>query len=513
MRLGACALLAAIGALMLAAGGLSVADEPADQRERAVMLEIEGAIGPATGDYLGRNIEQAGTEEDVRLVIIRMDTPGGLVKTTRDIVQAIRSSAVPVAVWVAPEGAQATSAGTFILMSSHLAAMAPATNVGSATPIALGGDGPSLPEPEQPEEDQPQEDEGDGGDAEAEDGSGDSESSDGGESEDEGSEETASNGDDSADEGSDTEGAPPPDELGAGEKKALNDAVAWIRSLAEETDRNADWAESAVRDAANLTANQAIERNVAEVIARDADELLEVADGREVTVNGETITLETSDLRVERRDPDWRSELLSVITNPTVAYLLLMIGIYGLLLEGYSPGSLVPGTIGAICLLLALYALQVLPVNYVGLLLLILGMILIVAEAFAPSFGVLGIGGIAAMVIGSIVLMDTDVPGFQIAVELIGAIGMAAGVITAALVYMATSAWRRPAVSGPEEADEATGHAVTRVTDDYGQIMMLGERWTARSDQTIEPGTPVRVMRRDGLIVHVEPHSQGKEEK
>lgn len=499
-RLWCWGILLAVGTGLLALGGVSLADESADERERAVLLEIDGAIGPATTDYLARNIERAGEEEDVRLVIIRMDTPGGLVAATRDIVQAIRGSAVPVAVWVAPEGAQATSAGTFILMSAHVAAMAPATNVGSATPVALGGDGPQVPEQDEidePEEEQREEAEEAAEDAEAADESADAADESGG-------------GGESGEQGED---APDPADLSPGEKKALNDAVAWIRSLAEQTGRNADWAERAVRDAANLTARDAVEQNVADFIAGDLDEVLELADGREVTVGRDTVTLTTKDLRVERREPDWRSELLSVITNPTVAYLLLMIGIYGLLLEGYSPGALLPGTIGAICLLLALYALQVLPVNYVGLLLLILGMILIVAEAFAPSFGVLGIGGIVAMVIGSIVLMDTDVPGFQIAIELIGAIALAGALVTAGLVYLAASAWRRPVVSGSEQVDGARGEVIMPVDANGGQIMLLGERWSARSEQPLEPGTAVRVVRRDGLIAHVKPVSDETNEE
>jgi len=515
LRLWLCGLLLAAGGALLALAGISAADTgggaegAADEaaatsggaegaRERAILLEIDGAIGPATTDYLTRNIERVGEEDDVRLVIIRMDTPGGLVAATRDIVQAIREAPVPVAVWVAPEGAQATSAGTFILLSSHVAVMAPATNVGAATPIALGGEGPTPPGDV---------DESDEGDANGETG-GDESSSDA--AEEAGGEEAGDQAEESAGE---EEGAPDTDELSAGERKALNDAVAWIRSLAEETGRNADWAERAVREAASLTAREAIDQNVADFIAGDAAELLDKADGLEVRVGSDTITLETRDLRVERREPDWRSELLSVITNPTVAYLLLMIGIYGLLLEGYSPGSLLPGTIGAISLLLALYALQVLPVNYAGLLLLILGIILIVAEAFAPSFGVLGLGGIVAMVIGSIVLMDTDVPGFQIAIELITAIALASSVILAAIVYMAGSAWRRPVVSGAEQVSEARGEALMPVDAERGQIMLLGERWTARSEQPIEPGTPVRVVRRDGLIVHVEPESGSTKEE
>ncbi len=508
IRLWCWGTLLALGTAILALGGISVADEAdveaQDTRDRAILLEIDGAIGPATRDYLQRNIDRAGDEENTRFIIIQMNTPGGLVTSTRDIVRGIRGSQVPVAVYVAPEGAQATSAGTFILYAAHVAAMAPATNVGSATPVALGGDGPSVPTPEEDPEEEEREEEaegnGEGGDAE---GASVETNGDGGEG--------AADNDEIVDDPEDYE-APAEDELTPGERKALNDAVAWIRSLAEETGRNADWAEKAVREAANLSARSAVEENVANFVAQDVQEVLELADGLEVRVGRDMITLETKDLRVERRDPDWRSELLSVITNPTVAYLLLMIGIYGLLLEGYSPGALLPGTIGAICLLLALYALQVLPVNYVGLLLLILGMILIVAEAFAPSFGVLGIGGIVSMVIGSIVLMDTDVPGFQIAIELIAAIALAGALVTAALVYVAASAWRRPVVSGAEEVSVSTGEAIMPITESQGQIMMLGERWSARSDKTIEPGTRVRVIKRDGLIVHVEPDFSGDKE-
>lgn len=465
--------LIALGALLFS---LAPPAQDADgDRNKAVLLEINGAIGPATTDYLRRNIERAGEETNVGLVVIRMDTPGGLVAATRDIIRAIRGSTVPVAVWVAPEGAQATSAGTFILYAGHLAVMAPATNVGAATPIALGGPGTPSPEPEREAPD-----EENGNDQESE-----------------------------RDE--DEEERERTDEFTAGERKAINDAVAWIRSLAEETGRNADWAEKAVRDADSISSRTAVETNVADFIAGNLQDLLDQADGREVRIAGEMVTLATADLIVDRREPDWRSNLLSVITNPTVAYLLLMIGIYGLLLEGYSPGSLVPGTVGAVALLLALYALQVLPVNYAGLLLIILGILLIVAEAFAPSFGILGLGGIVAMIIGSIILMDTDVPGFTIAIELIAAMALASAIVLAALVYLASSAWRRPVVSGAEEVGGATGRALEPVSPDGGTIMMLGERWRARSDEPIPPGTAVRVIRRDGLTVHVEPDNSKEE--
>lgn len=451
------------------------AEEGGKSAGTAVLLDIDGAIGPATTDYLTRALETA-EERAAEVVILRMDTPGGLTAATRDIVQAIRNSTVPVVVWVAPEGAQAASAGTYILYASHIAAMAPATNVGAATPVSLGGDRPGPKAPGQPQEEPEGDGEGDG------------------ESADEGGEQKAEE--------------PEPAPGDAKSRKALNDAAAWIRSLAQETGRNAEWAERAVREAVSLTANEAVEQNVAELIATDLDELLAAIDGRSVKTVAGAVTLATAGARVERIEPDWRSELLAVITNPTVAYLLLMIGIYGLLLEGYNPGSLVPGTVGAICLLLALYALQVLPVNYAGLLLIVLGIILMVSEAFMPSFGVLGIGGLVALVVGSIILFDTETPGFGIALEVITGMALIAGGIMALLIWLAVRAWRNPVVSGDQAILGAHGEALEPIDPGSGTVHLMGERWQARSESPLEPGTKVRVTRRDGLVLRVEPESK-----
>lgn len=473
-------ILALLGILLFVMGAAAPQDGAAqtDSTGRALLLEVDGPIGPATTDYLGRSFERAANENRP-IVIVRLDTPGGLVTSTRDIVQAIRTSSVPVAIWVAPQGAQAASAGTFILYASHVAAMAPATNVGAATPISMGGGMPGG---------SPQRDGGNGdGDQGGEEPSGSGAEGEGGESgqQDEGPAQDAGGTD-------------------AAKQKAINDAAAWIRSLAQQTGRNAEWAERAVREAVSLTAQDAVEQNVADFVAGSVTEVLEKAHGRTIEVAGRDVTLQTQGLAVDRQEPDWRSEFLAVITNPTVAYLLLMIGIYGLLLEGYSPGSLVPGTIGGISLLLGLYALQLLPINYAGLLLIGLGIALMISEAFAPSFGILGIGGVVAMVIGSIILMDTEVPGFSIDTGAIAGMAAFTSAIMAALIWVAVRAWRRPVVSGAEEIMGAEGYAVQDVDAQQGLVFLLGERWTARSERPIAEGERVRVVARNGLVLTVE---------
>lgn len=451
------------GVMLLLAGVLlafgAVADSDENDTAPAILLEVAGPIGPATTHYLMTALD-AAAEAGAPIVILRLDTPGGLMAATRDIVQAIRSSPVPVATWVAPEGARAASAGTYILYASHVAAMAPATNIGAATPVTIGGLGA------QP--DSPIDNKGDG----------------------------------TSDEPELADGA-----MNAHKRKAINDAAAWIRALAQATDRNANWAEKAVRQAASLTARRAVEKDVADFMASSIEELLAKADGCTIEVKGRSITLDTLGLAVKRRAPDWRSELLAVITNPTVAYLLLMIGIYGLLFEGLNPGALVPGTIGAIALLLALYAFQVLPVNYAGLLLIALGIVLIVSEAFVPSFGALGIGGVIAMMIGSIILMDTDVPGFTIDMTAIAAMALLASGVMFAIAAFAARAWRIPVTSGGKEFIGARGEAIDAVDSEHGRILLMGENWQARSKHLIPAGSAVRVIERSGLIVRVEPES------
>jgi membrane-bound serine protease (ClpP class) len=434
-------------ALAILAGFLFLNTRAAD-REIA-LLEISGAIGPATTDYLVRGIDLA-VESGDQAVIIVIDTPGGLDAATRDINQAILAAKIPVITYVHPEGARAASAGTYILYASHVAAMAPATNLGAATPVQIiGGSEPDKKSPD----------------------------GDGDEDEDKAKQDTGS----------------------AMAKKAVNDSVAYIRGLAEKRGRNADWAEAAVRDAESLSATAALEQGVIDLMASDLDDLLAQLDGREIETAEGTLTLETEGTAVHRIDPDWRNRLLARITDPTVAYLLFMLGIYGLMFEGYNPGVLVPGIVGAICLLLALYAFQVLPVNFTGIMLIVLGVILMVAEAFAPSFGALGIGGLVALVIGSIVLMDADLPGMVVSRTVIGGIAALSGLVFMGITVLAVRARTRPLASG-------TGllmGQVAQVIDNKGRVHLSGEDWQTRCDHSLEPGDRVEVTNIEGLTLSV----------
>jgi len=436
--------------------------------EVALVLQIDSAIGPASADYIIEGIEQAEANGNA-LVVLQMDTPGGLDSAMRDIIKSILASPVPVATFVSPSGSRAASAGTYILYASHIAAMAPATNLGAATPVQIGG-APSLPEaPKQPAPKKPVVD-------------------------DENSEGGVEHADDSS-------ATAPPDAMKA---KMVNDAVAYIKGLAEMRGRNVEWAERAVREAVSLTASEALELNVIDVVANDIDDLLVQIDGRIVDVANEPVTLATAQLQQEILEPTWRTQLLMIITDPNVAYLLMLVGIYGLLLEGYNPGGFVPGIVGAICLLLALFAFQVLPVNYAGLALMLLGIMLMVAEGFAPSFGVLGLGGLAAFVFGSIILMDSDVPGFAVSQSIIGGIAIAGGVAMLGLIYMLMRARNRPVVSGAEGMLGQTAEVVEDFSG-RGNVFLAGERWLAESLQPVHKGQQVRVTAIHGLVVNIEP--------
>lgn len=440
--------------------------------DKVIVLEIKGAIGVATAEYLIDGIQHA-EEQSAELIIIDMDTPGGLMNATRDIIQAILGSPVPVATYVTPAGARADSAGTYILLASHIAAMSPTTHLGAATPVSITGDDAT---PQQPADD------GDDGDDGADDVEG-------------------------ADEADDTADDKPVSKDRSGtamQKKVLNDAIAYIRSLAERHGRNADWAEEAVRDAATLTAEEALEKNVIEFIAENRTELLNLIDGHEVTINSETVALETQGAAVEHYEPNWRIKILSAIASPEIVLLLGIIGLYGLMYEGWNPGAIVPGVVGIICLMLAAYGLQVLPVNYVGLALIIVGIGLMTAEAFAPSFGALGLGGIAAFVFGAIMMFDSEIPGFGISLTFVIGLALIAALLLIWLVGYLMKFRRRGSVSGRGSIIGGIGTALQDFSRD-GKVWLEGESWAARSSVPIEKDQQVVVLALDGLTLEVEP--------
>ena len=427
------------------------------------VLTVQGAISPASADYLLRGLDKA-IKDKAHLVVIEMDTPGGLDTSMRDIIKAILASPVPVAAYVSPKGARAASAGTYILYASHIAAMAPATNLGAATPVELapvGGDKPATPDkpapPDQPGSTQP--------------------------------------------DASKPAATPPGDPK---MRKAVHDAAAYIRGLAELRGRNVEWAERAVREAVSLTAAEALELKVIDLVATDLDDLLRQINGRVIKLDGQTLTLNTANATIERVAPDWRSRLLAVIGDPSIAYILMLFGIYGLIYEFANPGMLFPGVVGGICLLLGLFALQVIPINYVGLALMILGIILMIGEAFVPSFGALGVGGVIAFVIGSVMLIDTEVPGYGIPWTLIVPVAVASGLFSFFVVGMAIKARGRPVVTGAEELIGARGEILGDMEHE-GWARIHSEQWRVRSSVPLKRGSGIRVRARHDLILDVEP--------
>jgi membrane-bound serine protease (ClpP class) len=444
--------LALMGALMPLAGLLA---EEEEREARLVLVStIKGAIGPATSKQIADAIAKA-EERNAEALVLRIDTPGGLVTSTRDIVSAILASDIPVAGYVWPSGGHAASAGTFIIYATGVAAMAPGTNIGAATPVMMGGGG--MPgTPQQP---------------------------------------PARPG------GSETEPASPSNEE-ALSKKATNDAAALIKSLAETHGRNAGWAEEAVREGSSLSANEALEQDVVEIVASDIDSLLAQMDGREVVTASGTRTLATAGATVEHVDPGFMVELLALISNPNVAFLLMMIGVYGIIFELSNPGTIGPGILGAICLLLGLYALNQLPLDYAGVALIVLGLTLMAVEAFTPTFGVAGFGGLIAFILGASMLVDSENPDFQISWWTIAGTAIASAAVLILLLGYTLRAMRRPVATGAEEMTGAEAR-VLEWAQGEGYVHIHGERWHARGPAELAPQSTVRVERLDGLTLIV----------
>lgn len=446
------------------------------------VVTIAGAIGPATAAYVERGLGRAAADGHAA-VVLEIDTPGGLSTSMRDIVEAILASDVPVLGFVAPQGARAASAGAYILMATHVAGMAPATNVGAATPVQMGGGSP-LPGGGSPDDGGGSPDGGDDGQAE-------------------GDEPIA--GEDGAEEdGAEAEegGDAPTD---ASSAKAVNDAVAYFRSLAELRGRNADWAERAVREAASLSASAALEANVIEVVAANRAELLAFADGRTVELSGEReVTVAVADARSVEIATNWQERLLAVLANPNIAYILMLVGIYGIIFELANPGTIGSGVVGAISLLLGLFALNLLPIDYVGVGLILLGVVLMVGEALTPSVGILGIGGVIAFVLGSVLLIDTDAPGFALSPWVIGGVTASTAGLLIGVLALAVKAMRGPVVSGAEGLQGQVGRVVAW-QGERGTLHVAGENWSAVGPRDLRPGQAARVERREGLTVTVSP--------
>jgi membrane-bound serine protease (ClpP class) len=443
---------AAAATLVLAAA--AIAAPPA-----VVVLPVSGAIGPASAQFITRGLDRA-EKEDAQLVVLEIDTPGGLDTSMREIIKAILASRVPVAVFVAPSGARAASAGTYILYASHIAAMAPGTNLGAATPIQIGMPSPASPQPSADKD-----------------------------------KEKAKGGDDHQDTLS---------------RKQVHDAAAYIRGLAQLRGRNADWGEKAVREAVSLSADEALAQKVIDLTARDVPDLVAKVDGRKVTTAGGERTLATTGAEIVTLAPDWKNQFLAIITEPSVALILMMLGVYGLFFEFMNPGFVLPGVIGGIALLVGLFALNMLPINYAGLALILLGLAFIVAEAFVPAYGSLGTGGIIAFAIGAIMLVDSDVPGFAVPLWFVAAITLLSAAFVFLVARLAVRAHRRPVVTGSEELIGSVGVALEDVNNE-GWARVHSEQWRVQSAVPLKRGQNVRVTDRHGLVLTVAPLEQANE--
>jgi len=440
---------------------------PAMAAHRAVVLEINGAVSPAIADYVVRELKGLSPDE-TGIVVLRMDTPGGLDTAMRGIIRAILASRVPVASYVTPSGARAASAGTYILYASAVAAMSPGTNLGAATPVQIGMPG-LMPGGQPP-----------GGEA----------------------------GQDKEHPGEHRPGEKPALEPSDTEtRKIINDAVAYIRSLAELNGRNADWAAEAVRASVSLPASEALKLHVIDVIADDIPDLLRKIDGRTVSAAGKPVVLATAGLQIVAVTPDWRTRLLAVITNPDVAFLLMLIGIFGLVFEATTPGTVFPGVLGGICLIVALFALDLLPIDFAGAGLVLLGIGLMVAEAFIGTFGIIGVGGVVAFAIGAIIMFPSKTPGFGLSLSVVAAATAISASFFILGLALLISSRRRVVVTGSEALIGAEGETLDWSAGE-GRVRVRGEIWRARALDPLPPATPVKVVGREGLTLVVEAATQ-----
>jgi membrane-bound serine protease (ClpP class) len=446
-----------VGVVLIALCSIGLAVHALAQAGRAdpapvVLLDVKGAIGVGTAHMIEDGFARAAKEK-AGLIVLRLDTPGGLVAATRDIIQAILASPVPVALYIGPSGARAASAGTYMAYAAHIAAMAPGTHLGAATPVAMG----TPAAPQQP-------------------------------------------GDDKSGKNQGT----------AMERKVLNDAIAYLKSLAQLRGRNAEWAEKAVRDAATLTAEDAVRDKVVDLMAASVLDLLDQLEGRSVKAGGSEHTLQTRHARLITVEPSWKARLLAVVTDPNVAFILLMIGIYGIIFEFWTPGTAVPGVIGAICLIIGLMALSLMPLNFAGVALLLAGLAMMVAEAFTPGIGVLGLGGVVAFVVGGLFLFDPSDADFDIAIgwPVLVSVALTNALMIIGVLGIALRARKRVVVTGAEQMIGLEGEVVDW-NEDRGRIRVHGEMWAARAPQLLAPGTRVRVGSRQGLVLTVSPIAKG----
>jgi len=445
-------------AFSLLAGWLGIASA-ADAPGVISVVPITGPIGPATADFVQRALDRAEADR-VDLVVLQMDTPGGLDTSMRDIIKAILAARVPVATFVAPGGARAASAGTYIMYASPIAAMAPGTNLGAATPVDIGGPGPLPSAPEPPSKGK----DADKGESPAKPGKSDD----------------------------------------AMTRKQVHDAAAYIRGLAQLRGRNAEWAERAVREAVSLPAQDALAQHVIDLVATDVPDLAQKLDGRKVTTAAGERVLATAGATITVAAPDWRTRFLAIITHPSIALILLTVGFYGLVFEVMNPGMVLPGVVGAIAILIGMYALQLLPTNYAGLALVLLGLSFIVAEAFVPAYGSLGIGGVIAFVVGALMLIETDVPGFGVPWPLIATLAVTSLLFLFGIAAAAMKARLRPVVSGREQMIGSHGVVVDNAEgEDW--VRVHSELWRARSAHPLASGQTVRVTGKEGLVLTVVP--------